>query len=282
MAENQSSADARLLETVNSSDPGSAVHELAVALRAEGMTQVEMYRAFLRMLQSIPADDPRYDAVADTMDLIWGWCPKGKALFDAPLTDERLRSEMCSEHGDVSISQLFRPLRAKERRYLSTFIRTLVPVVRDAEHPMRELARKEIALTMWRWTADGFHIPSRVVKQDAFKYNVHIHTATKNAKAAAAAGSANLRHEHAVPRMELTRYIVKHNMDEEGIFRVLERLCVAVIVTADEERKVRPKNTMPPSWDWLTGNPYERYVYSRLDDQLVFPDRGHDEDSTPA
>jgi hypothetical protein len=93
MAENQSSVDARLLEAVDSSDPGSAVHELAVALRTEGMMQVEMYRAFLRILQSIPADDPRYDAVADTMDLIWGWCPKGKALFDAPLTDERLRSE---------------------------------------------------------------------------------------------------------------------------------------------------------------------------------------------
>lgn len=27
-----------------------------------------------------------------------------------------------------------------------------------------------------------------------------------------------------------------------------------VIVTADEERRGRPKNTMPPSWDWLTGN----------------------------
>jgi hypothetical protein len=52
--------------------PATAVPELARGLRTEGMKQAPMCRLFSTELQRLSGDDPRYDAVADTMDLIWG------------------------------------------------------------------------------------------------------------------------------------------------------------------------------------------------------------------
>jgi hypothetical protein len=84
----------RLEGTLEAGSPATAVPELARALRTEGMKQAPMYRPFSTELQRPSGDDPRYDAVADTMDLIWGgpWA-KGAALFDEELTDERLARE---------------------------------------------------------------------------------------------------------------------------------------------------------------------------------------------
>lgn len=84
----------RLEEALGARDPAAAVHELARALRTEGMGQTPMYRLFSEQHRRISADDPRYDAIADTMDLIWGgpWAT-GAALFDEELTDERLANE---------------------------------------------------------------------------------------------------------------------------------------------------------------------------------------------
>jgi hypothetical protein len=58
------------------------------------MGQVEMYRLFSEQLQRLSGDDPRYHAVADTMDLIWGggWA-KGNALDEHELSTERLERE---------------------------------------------------------------------------------------------------------------------------------------------------------------------------------------------
>jgi hypothetical protein len=55
------------------------------------MSQVNMYRLFAEQQQRLSGDDPRYDVVADAMDLIWGGpCAKGSALFGRELTDADL------------------------------------------------------------------------------------------------------------------------------------------------------------------------------------------------
>lgn len=70
-----------------SPDPATALHALAKALQAEGMAQVALYHLFAEFQQETDGDDPRYDAIVDTMDLIWGggWA-KGRALYDTELT----------------------------------------------------------------------------------------------------------------------------------------------------------------------------------------------------
>jgi hypothetical protein len=175
-----------------------------------------------------------------------------------------------------STTNPYRPLNATERKYLCWFIRALVPIARDSHHPMRDLARREISMTMWRWTADAYHIPTGKVKQDAFKYNPLVHAITKSAKTEFLVGSPKLRHEHAVPRMALTKRIVEHDLDEDGIYGLLERLCVAVIVTVREDRKLKPKDKMPSNWDWNEGHPYQRYVDSGLNGELIFPSAERD------
>jgi hypothetical protein len=88
------SASQRLDRAVEAPDPAAAVPELARALRDEVMPQRAMYRLFADQQERLPRDDPRYDAVVDTMDLIWGglWA-KGRALFDTELTDAKAKDE---------------------------------------------------------------------------------------------------------------------------------------------------------------------------------------------
>jgi hypothetical protein len=88
------SASERLAKALDADDPAAAVHELACALRDEGMAQLAMYRLFAAEQARLSGDDPRYDAVVDTMDLIGGgpWA-KGHALFDAELTDAQINPE---------------------------------------------------------------------------------------------------------------------------------------------------------------------------------------------
>ena len=84
----------RLFAAMNATDPANAVLNLAQTLRAEGMGQAVMYRLFSEQHERLSGENPRYDALADTMDLIWGgpWA-KGGDLFDEQLTDERLKLE---------------------------------------------------------------------------------------------------------------------------------------------------------------------------------------------
>ena len=71
-----------------SPNPGTALYELAKALKAEGMGQVAMYHLFAEFQQKTDDDDPRYDRITDIMDMIWcgGWA-KGHALFETELTN---------------------------------------------------------------------------------------------------------------------------------------------------------------------------------------------------
>ena len=56
------------------------------------MSQVAIYRLFTALFEKVDRVDPRYDALADTMDLIWsGSWTKGNGLFDQELSEERLR-----------------------------------------------------------------------------------------------------------------------------------------------------------------------------------------------
>lgn len=73
---------------LSSPDPFKALHELAVTLKLEGMSQVAMYHLFAVFQREIDDDDPRYDAIVDNMDYVWGggWA-KGNALFETELTD---------------------------------------------------------------------------------------------------------------------------------------------------------------------------------------------------
>ena len=88
----------RLQAALQSDSPAQAVLALARMLRGEGMPQVALYRLYLDALQrhnEIASDnDTLYDALCDTMDLIWGggWA-KGHALFDQALTQARLEQE---------------------------------------------------------------------------------------------------------------------------------------------------------------------------------------------
>jgi hypothetical protein len=57
------------------------------------MDQISLYRLFQIYQNIIDGDDPKYDAIVETMDLIWGglWA-KGGALFDRELNEEDLRA----------------------------------------------------------------------------------------------------------------------------------------------------------------------------------------------
>lgn len=52
------------------------------------MTQRELYELFETALRRTEADSPRYDALADALDLIHGgpWA-KGRALYPEPLSE---------------------------------------------------------------------------------------------------------------------------------------------------------------------------------------------------
>jgi hypothetical protein len=82
----------RVLAAVNGPRPEAATYDLAAALKAEGMGQVRMYRLFAGVVGQFQDDDPRWHALAGTLDCIWGWCRPGAVLFDDGLTDERLAS----------------------------------------------------------------------------------------------------------------------------------------------------------------------------------------------
>ena len=82
----------RFEAAMQDTNPRAALHALAVMLKSGGTRQVELYHLFSEYLQKIDGNDPRYDAIADNMDLIWGgaWA-KGNALFEEELTEADVR-----------------------------------------------------------------------------------------------------------------------------------------------------------------------------------------------
>jgi len=68
--------------------PREALLTLARQLRDGGSSQLELYFLFSYFQQRLSPEDPRYDAVVDTMDLIWGGeRAKGCGLFSSALDE---------------------------------------------------------------------------------------------------------------------------------------------------------------------------------------------------
>ena len=82
-----SSPQQRLEFALQEPQPARPVLELARALKADGMTQVEMYQLYdeFRAKHQNDADETRYDAILDAMDHIAGWCAIESQLFDTEL-----------------------------------------------------------------------------------------------------------------------------------------------------------------------------------------------------
>jgi hypothetical protein len=169
------------------------------------------------------------------------------------------------------MAKCHRPLGEVEQVYLCEQIRGLALLARDPNNPWRHVERRRISAILWQWTADAVNTSTGAVDPGVYKYNCRVHIATRQGIALAKIGSVGLRHEHAVPRMFITDRIIKRDLSAGDIFHLLRRLCVAVIVTKEEDRKLRPKNKMPLGWSWDDGDPYARYVHSELDGALVRP-----------
>ena len=74
-----------------SADPSEELYQLAVTLRDEGVSQIDLYLLYERFNEVDHCDESKTDAILDTMDLIWGggWA-KGSALYPHELTDQEL------------------------------------------------------------------------------------------------------------------------------------------------------------------------------------------------
>jgi hypothetical protein len=81
----------RVDEALAEAPAGTTLPLLAKALRDEGVDQITLYRLFTDYYVSTAASDPRYDALMDTLTIIWGgpWA-KGGGLFEKELRDEDL------------------------------------------------------------------------------------------------------------------------------------------------------------------------------------------------
>jgi hypothetical protein len=77
----------RMESALREASPSSALTALAKALKAEDMSQRDMYQLFdeFRAKHESDADETRHDAILDTMDVIAGWCKRDARLFDTEL-----------------------------------------------------------------------------------------------------------------------------------------------------------------------------------------------------
>jgi hypothetical protein len=78
-------------KALSSENPAQELSRLAITLRDEGVSQVELYGLFEHFQIATSGDDPRYDAIVDTMELICGgpWA-KGHGLFPTELTEAQI------------------------------------------------------------------------------------------------------------------------------------------------------------------------------------------------
>jgi hypothetical protein len=70
-------------ETLEASDPFVALRKVAETLVGQGMPQSELLATFKTQLdrQANTSDETLYNAVADVMDLIVGWCGPESSLY---------------------------------------------------------------------------------------------------------------------------------------------------------------------------------------------------------
>jgi len=90
---------------------------------------------------------------------------------------------------------------------------------------------------------------------------------------------AGLRHEHAVPRNQLIRWMLERpeRPAPADVKAFLSRLCFAVVVTVEEDNELRAtgfKDSLPDGWDWNAKGDERllRYARARLLEAVRRPD----------
>lgn len=152
-----------------------------------------------------------------------------------------------------------RKLKGKEKEFLAESIAKWVPIARCDAHPFRIMARREIRMLFWRWTADGVDVKTGAVMPDSLKYSEKFQLFSKKASKAlhSRKGRKPLRHEHAVPRETLADHIIKQQMRVDEIVKFLNKFCRAVVVTHREHKKLGHQRK--EAWGFKTGNAFVRY-----------------------
>jgi len=74
----------RIESALQESSPNDALVALARVLKAEGMSQHEVYRLFdeYRARHQSDADETKFNAILDVMDIITGHCSPSARLFE--------------------------------------------------------------------------------------------------------------------------------------------------------------------------------------------------------
>jgi len=81
----------RIEKALASANPEQELRQLAVALRDEGVSQVDLYLLFERFCQLNPRELPKPDAMLDTLDMIYGGrFAKGQALYPDELDEKAI------------------------------------------------------------------------------------------------------------------------------------------------------------------------------------------------
>jgi hypothetical protein len=76
----------RIDAALSSSDPEASLVALVRDLQKEGLVQSEIYDLFeTQLLRHRDSNESFYDALANTMDRIVGWCSPHLRLFDSYL-----------------------------------------------------------------------------------------------------------------------------------------------------------------------------------------------------
>jgi hypothetical protein len=79
-------------------------------------------------------------------------------------------------------------------------------------------------------------------------------------------GDEKLVHEHLVPKKEIIGQLVQlKNPSPESVREVLERFCIGVVVTAEEDQRLNKlglRAKMPEGWDGQ--DPWARYVVAKI------------------
>lgn len=149
------------------------------------------------------------------------------------------------------------PLGEREKRALSEWASAFAKSAATADNSMRKVARHLLDSVLWLWTADAIDPRDGCVKRDAIKHDFEHLRYTKAALQQLRANQAahpyrtsrwrdGLQHEHIVPKKYLLDRILSGDHGPESIRELLDRLCRAAIVTADEHSDLPD---LPERWD---------------------------------
>ena len=83
----------RFDEALIDEKPFHRLFDLAVSLRDEGVSQLDIYMLYEHFLVAAPTYEQKYDWISEVMDYIWGYPPytKDKSLFPKTLTNEEVQ-----------------------------------------------------------------------------------------------------------------------------------------------------------------------------------------------